>query len=316
MRPISTTAALVVTGVLALLLVAYVFVGGSAGHADTVPHCTSQQALGQVKGELFRRAAGIRGTTDAGFQAVENYSVMRAASQLVRRHHSRSSKVSCTGRLALELPPGTSVVGGRHSLSASLAYDLVPQQGGGARLLVLGNADDIVVPLATVSNAGTQAGSLTGALPQADHGGQQAAPAPSPATPPTQRVQNAPPPPQPQKAVVPRPAPPPARAKPAPPPKRPPVAVAAAKPSFNCRYAKTRGEITVCGDAGLAALDRQMSAEYYRAVAAARPGQRTMLERSRNRFLRYRDSCGSEACIADAYRGRIREIGDIMSGRW
>jgi len=41
-----------------------------------------------------------------------------------------------------------------------------------------------------------------------------------------------------------------------------------------------------------------------------------MLERSRKRFLAYRDSCGSRACVADAYYGRIREISDIMSGRF
>jgi hypothetical protein len=41
-----------------------------------------------------------------------------------------------------------------------------------------------------------------------------------------------------------------------------------------------------------------------------------MLERTRGRFLAYRERCGSDACIADAYRGRIREIRDIMAGRW
>ena len=39
---------------------------------------------------------------------------------------------------------------------------------------------------------------------------------------------------------------------------------------------------------------------------------RAELERSRGRFLNYRDQCQSDDCIADAYRGRIREIRDIV----
>jgi uncharacterized protein len=39
-----------------------------------------------------------------------------------------------------------------------------------------------------------------------------------------------------------------------------------------------------------------------------------MLQRSRDRFLAYRDQCPSSACIAETYRGRIREIRDIASG--
>jgi uncharacterized protein len=59
-----------------------------------------------------------------------------------------------------------------------------------------------------------------------------------------------------------------------------------------------------------------MSAQFFSALSAARPGQRAMLQRSRNRFLRYRDSCQSERCIANAYAERMREIGDIMAAGW
>jgi uncharacterized protein len=86
-----------------------------------------------------------------------------------------------------------------------------------------------------------------------------------------------------------------------------------AGPSFNCRYARTRGEIAVCRDPALASLDRQMAAQFYRAMAVARPGARVILQRTRNRFLRFRDSCGSDACIAESYRGRMREIRDITA---
>ncbi len=39
------------------------------------------------------------------------------------------------------------------------------------------------------------------------------------------------------------------------------------------------------------------------------------LRETRDRFLAYRERCRSEACIAEAYEGRIREIEDIASER-
>ena len=41
-----------------------------------------------------------------------------------------------------------------------------------------------------------------------------------------------------------------------------------ARPSFDCANARTKGEIAVCSDAGLAALDRNMAAQYRPAMAA------------------------------------------------
>ena len=85
-----------------------------------------------------------------------------------------------------------------------------------------------------------------------------------------------------------------------------------ASPSFNCTNARTRGEIAVCRNEGLAALDRQMAAQYRSAVASSDRRTRAELEHSRGRFLSYRDQCPSDECIADTYRGRIREIRDIV----
>jgi uncharacterized protein len=41
-----------------------------------------------------------------------------------------------------------------------------------------------------------------------------------------------------------------------------------------------------------------------------------MLSRSRTRFLKVRDSCRTNACVEQAYRQRIAEIGSITSGRF
>ena len=70
----------------------------------------------------------------------------------------------------------------------------------------------------------------------------------------------------------------------------------------------------MCGDSGLAALDRQMAAQYVDALRGADPQTRAELQRSRDRFLGYRDQCPSSACIAQTYRGRMREIRDIANG--
>ncbi len=69
----------------------------------------------------------------------------------------------------------------------------------------------------------------------------------------------------------------------------------------------------VCGSRQLAAQDRAMSSLFYSVLSGASPRTRAELRRSRDRFLAYRDRCGSEACIADAYEGRMREIRDIAA---
>jgi hypothetical protein len=341
MRPLGTSAAIAIGGVLALLLIAYVFLGGSRGDAHNAPHCTSPQALDLVKRELFRRAAATRNSNDAVFANAQNYSVLHAQSRLVRRLEGGSGKVSCSGALVLDLPPGVAAAGGRRSLAAQLQYRLEPAGAGSARLLMLNKADDLVVPLATVSGAANEGTPpLAQSMPVANEAlaettvPTRAPPAPRPMP---QVIQRPPAPPRatppPPRAAPPQPAKPPqkpqprkeasagAHAKPAPPPSvtpapSPPPAPAVVRPSFNCRYARTRGEVAVCGNPGLAVLDRQMSGQFYSALAAARPGQRAMLQRSRDRFLAYRDSCSSDACVADAYRARMREIAAIMEGRW
>jgi uncharacterized protein YecT (DUF1311 family) len=88
------------------------------------------------------------------------------------------------------------------------------------------------------------------------------------------------------------------------------------RPSFNCDDAATRGEIAVCNDAGLSALDVNMAGQYRRAVASASPDQKAILSQTRDRFLAYRDSCQTVGCMREAYTGRMREIRDIMEGRW
>jgi uncharacterized protein YecT (DUF1311 family) len=88
------------------------------------------------------------------------------------------------------------------------------------------------------------------------------------------------------------------------------------RPSFDCSRAQTRGEIAVCSDPGLSVLDVNMTRQYQRALGSSTPQQHALLQSTRNRFIAYRDGCPNRQCIADAYTGRMREIRDIMEGRY
>jgi hypothetical protein len=59
-----------------------------------------------------------------------------------------------------------------------------------------------------------------------------------------------------------------------------------------------------------------MAAQFASAMSDANADQRANLQRTRDAFLRFRDGCPDNACIAETYRGRMREIRDIMLGTW
>ena len=59
-----------------------------------------------------------------------------------------------------------------------------------------------------------------------------------------------------------------------------------------------------------------MASQYRDAFAAADPEQQDVLRGTARRFYAYRDRCPDAKCIGDAYVGRMREIRDIMEGRW
>jgi uncharacterized protein YecT (DUF1311 family) len=95
-----------------------------------------------------------------------------------------------------------------------------------------------------------------------------------------------------------------------------PPSAAPGRPSFDCSKARGRGEVAVCADSGLSALDLNMATQYRRGVANTPPAQQGLLQQTARRFYAYRDRCPARQCIADAYLGRMREIRDITEGRW
>ena len=308
MRRVSpTVAAAVVIGVIVVVLVAVMLnrrgaveedklsdqQAGSKTSAAGKTSCASQATYDRIKSELFHQAAQVRKNDTSAFDRLAAYASVRVERPLLRSRDTELGTVRCTGRLSLDLPPGVSVVGGRRTLSADIDYVLQPAADGSGDVVMLEGADPIVTPLATLARTG-QSSPLPG----------------TPTNPPSEL----PPLGTPQDQAL--PASPPQTVPQAPPVAPEPVASGAARPSFNCRYARTRGEIAVCNDAGLAALDRQMAAEFYRALASGGPRERQLLRSTRDSFLRYRDRCPNDNCVAETYRGRIREIRDIMRGSW
>jgi hypothetical protein len=307
MRRPSPTVIALAAGVLVLLLLAYLFLGnregadrdklsddqvaGSTAASDPEKACGSQRTYDLIKRELFRRAGQLRGSDQGAFDRLAAYSVVRMDAPMLQSNDEDLGRASCAGSLALDLPPGVAVVGGRRTLTANIGYSIQPAADGSGDVLTLSNAEGIVAPLATLARIGSTAGDPLVPTAPADPG-QAAEPAEDPL------------------ATAPPAAAPPPQAAPTPAP-RP-----TASPSFNCRNARTRGELAVCSDAGLAGLDRQMASQFNSALSRADSGERALLERTRGRFLSYRDRCRSDSCIADAYRGRMREIQDIMAGRW
>ena len=256
--------------------------------------CASNQTYELIKRELFHRAAQLRGSDQAAFDELSRYAVVRMENPVMESQDSSTGGVNCSGSLSLDLPPGVGVVGGRRTLSSDVDYTVQPAADGSGNVVLLRNADAIIAPLATLARINQPPAAAHAPTPTAPVEANTAAPE------------------QPS-VTVPQPTPQPVQRRPAAPA---PVVPTGTHPSFDCAKARTRGEIAVCSNAGLAALDRNMAAQYGQAVAQATPEQRALLRSTRDRFLGYRDRCPNRSCIGDAYVGRMREIRDIMEGTW
>jgi uncharacterized protein YecT (DUF1311 family) len=267
--------------------------GGKVTSAEK--DCASRATYDLIKRDLFRRAAQLRGSDVAAFDRLSAQAVVRMENPVMESENETSGAVQCSGSLSIDLPPGVAAVGGRRTLMSTIDYSVQQAADGSGRVVLIRNADTIITPLATLSRTGQpSAPSQPVPQPGVDSLGQPMGNVPPTGEGPVTAPQRVPPPPI---------APPPPQAS-------------RASPSFNCANARTRGEIAVCADPGLAALDRRMASQFGSAMSSASPSQRALLQQTRSAFLRFRDGCRSDECIADAYNGRMREIADITADRW
>ena len=262
-----------------------------AATTDPSKRCSANATYDRAKRELFDRAAQARGADAPVFAQVAAVAVLRVENPVLESENRDTGGVNCSGSLSLDLPPGIAAVGGRRTLAADVDYTVQSAADGSGNVVLLRNADSVIALLATLGRVGEPV--------------QQPSPAPA--------EQNAVAPVQPDANATPLQPP---NVQPAPPnlPARP--SASPGRPSFDCAKARTRGEIAVCSDSGLSALDRNMASQYRNAFAAADPEQQDVLRGTARRFYTYRDSCPDAKCIGDAYVGRMREIRDIMEGRW
>lgn len=264
--------------------------------------CASSATYDRLKELAFDEAARIRGRDANALDQIAGGAVVRMENPVVQSRDEDLNVTTCSGRLVLELPPGSeTALGGQRRLAADVQYAAQNAADGSGMVYQLEGAEPIIQRLATIGGAAfaeaqpvtlPQASAPPGAPPRRD----VAPPAQPVPTPPRTRQ-------QPAAGANPTPGPAPAQAQ----------AQGSARPSFNCRVARSRSERQVCGSAALAARDRQMSAVFYSALADADPATRARLRSSRDRFLAFRERCGSDACIAQAYADRIDEIRDIAA---
>jgi len=86
-----------------------------------------------------------------------------------------------------------------------------------------------------------------------------------------------------------------------------PAREATAHPSFDCATANFRAAALVCGDAELAAADRETNALYRRALARAADPRAVEADHADWIALR-RNACTTRSCLASAYAEQQRAL--------
>lgn len=248
--------------------------------------CASRATFQGLKLLLFDQAGRTLTGDRVNFDILAANAVVRMDNPVVESRDEELRLTRCTGNLILELPPGAERgFEGERRLTADVTYEVQAAADGSGPVYRLGGADAMIARLAAFDMAGQRLQAPEPALPD-DPFANMAEPSPFP---------------------VPEPAP-----QPEPPPP-PPPRESDSNPSFDCDDARTRGEIMVCGSGRLGSLDRRMADMYEDAMDDAGRRTRNRLVRTRDNFLAYRDRCRDEACIAQAYDGRMREIRDIVA---
>ncbi len=287
-----------------------------ARRAQLLDACASSLTYDRLKELAFDEAIRIRNADPVNLDTLATHSVVRMERPIVKSRDEDLNVTICRGRFVLELPPGAERgFGGDRRLVADIEYAAQAAADGSGLVYQMEGADPIIYKLAAFD---LQGHAYRPPAPVAETRLAQAETVPQPAVvepaPPNTPRGVRPPAPAPKpRPIAPKPSPKIAASSTPAPAAEPRHAAVRAKPSFNCRYARTRSEKEVCGNHRLAALDRSMSSLFYSALSDADAQRRAELRRTRDRFLSYRERCRDEACVADAYQGRMEEIRDIMA---
>lgn len=280
--------------VLALCVSACGAAGDTAGNrAEDVPvaqaapesavanACAAGETYGRLKALVFDRAGQVPGADAASLDALEAASVVRMENPVTRSVDEALELANCAGRFVLELPPGAEKgFNGARRLAADVDYSAQAARDGSGLAYRIEGADRIIGALAAfnLKHAAMPQETLPedASGPLGDLGIEGL---PPDADGPESQMGEA----------------------------------RDSRPSFSCRDARIESERMICASSSLAARDRALAGLYYSAMAKAGPRTRGELRATQGAFLSYRARCIDEACIADAYEGRMREIRDIVS---
>jgi len=267
--------------------------------------CASDATYARLKELVFDEAARIRNSDPRNLDPLAAAAVVRMEEPVVKSRDDDLNVTVCSGRFILELPPGAeNAFDGKRRLDAEVEYAAQAAVDGSGLVYQMDGAEPIIYRLATF---GMKGGPLPKLVP--------AQPVPAPAVAPeTAAADPVLMPPVAEKAPPSAPAPPVRTAERRPEAAPAPAARVTVRPSFNCRYGKTRTEKMICASPRLAAQDRAMASLYYDLMAGADPATRGHLRRSRDAFLGRREQCRSEACVDSAYASRMAELRNIGRG--
>jgi hypothetical protein len=273
--------------------------------------CASDATYDRLKELVFDEAARIRNSDPRNLDPLAAAAVVRMEAPVVKSRDDELNVTVCSGRFILELPPGAeNAFDGKRRLDAEVEYAAQAAVDGSGLVYQMDGAEPIIYRLATFGMKG-------GPLPRIAAATPDSVP-PAPVTAPAEPTLM---PPVAEPARRPEPTPPARRPEPDPPQRaaeRPAAPAqttrATVRPSFNCRYGKTRTEKMVCGSPRLAAQDRAMASLYYDLMSGADPATRGHLRRSRDAFLGRREQCRSESCVNSAYASRMAELRNIGRG--
>jgi uncharacterized protein YecT (DUF1311 family) len=261
--------------------------------------CASEVTYQRLKELAFDEARRIRGSESPNLDRLATATVLRMEEPLVKSRDEKLNVTVCRGRLILELPPGVEgAFAGQRRLVANVEYAAQAAADGSGLVYQMDGAEPIVYRLANFDPRRAPAVPATAAVPREEIAiAPQAPPEPEPDT---IRAGHGEEKEDRRDEIVVREVEDDAA----------PAVIRTARPSFNCRYARSRIEKMICADDRLAALDRRMASSFYAALAATRGPDRADLQRSRNAFVIARDRCGSAECVADSYQQRIGELRD------
>ncbi|MEJ1159038.1 lysozyme inhibitor LprI family protein [Prosthecomicrobium sp. N25] len=92
------------------------------------------------------------------------------------------------------------------------------------------------------------------------------------------------------------------------------VGIAPAQPSFDCATATGAAERAICLSPRLSADDRRLDEAYRRARSSLGDAEREALRAGQRDWIRRRNACGADpACLAEAYRSRLQELGTLAA---